>query len=229
MTLLEHLEELRRRIIIIAVAVAAAGIVGFVLSDAIIALLRAPLPDDGAQLVQLTVGEALAVRLKVAFFVGLVLAMPVILFELWRFVTPGLTTRERRLVWPMLLLAVILFALGIGLGYVIIPFAVNFLLGLGFPDVPPLLSLSEYVSFVTTMMIAFGIVFEFPVVLLLLARVGVLEYRFLAARRRWAVLLIVLFAIVATPGGDPISPTVLTIVMYGLFEATLQVIRLMRR
>lgn len=228
MSLLEHLEELRHRVIVVVIAVSVAGVLGFFLAEPLIGILRAPLPDD-VPLVQLTVGESLAVRLRIALFVGLALAMPVILYELWRFVTPGLTVGERRLVWPLIGVGTVLFALGLGLGYVVIPYATAFLLGLTLPGVDPLLSLSEYVGFVTTMMLVFGLVLEFPVVLIVLARIGVLRYGFLAARRRWAVLVIVLFAIIATPGGDPISPLILSGVMYALFEATLQVIRLMRR
>lgn len=228
MSLLEHLEELRSRVVVAAVAVVVAAIAGFILSEPIIELLRAPLPD-GVQVVQLTVGEVLGVRLKLALISGLVLAMPVLLYEVWAFVTPGLTRTERRLVWPLLGLAIGLFALGVLVGYLIIPVAIVFLLNLSLPDVPPLLSVAQYVDFVTTLVVAFGLAFEFPVLLLLLARVGILNYRFLATRRRWAVLLIVLFAILVTPGGDPISSAVLSLIMYGLFEGTLQLIRAMRR
>lgn len=229
MSLIEHLEELRRRIIIIGLAIIGAGIAGFILSDPIIQLLRAQLPEGAETLIQISVGEVLGVRLKIALFVGIALAMPVILYQLWRFVTPGLTVRERRVVWPFLIMGVALFALGIGLGYVLIPYALNFLLSLSVEGVEPMLSIAEFVGFVTTLMIAFGIVFEFPIVMLLLARVGILNYRFLAARRRFAVVFIVVFAIFATPGGDPLSPAVLSLVMYTLFEMTLQIIRVTRR
>lgn len=228
MSLLEHLEELRSRVVVAAVAVVVGAVAGFILSEPMIEILRAPLPE-GVQVVQLTVGEVLGVRLKLALMTGLVLAMPVLLYEVWAFVTPGLTTSERRIVWPLLGMAIGLFALGVLVGYLIIPVAIVFLLNLSLPDVPPLLSVAQYVDFVTTLVVAFGLAFEFPVILLLLARVGVLNYRFLAARRRWAVLLIVLFAILVTPGGDPISSAVLSLIMYGLFEGTLQLIRAMRR
>jgi sec-independent protein translocase protein TatC len=228
MSLLEHLEELRSRVVVAAVAVVVGAVAGFILSEPMIEILRAPLPE-AVQVVQLTVGEVLGVRLKLALMTGLVLAMPVLLYEVWAFVTPGLTTSERRIVWPLLGMAISLFALGVLVGYLIIPVAIVFLLNLSLPDVPPLLSVAQYVDFVTTLVVAFGLAFEFPVLLLLLARVGVLNYRFLAARRRWAVLLIVLFAILVTPGGDPISSAVLSLIMYGLFEGTLQLIRAMRR
>ena len=228
MSLLEHLEELRSRIIVVAITIVLAGIVGFFLSEPIIAILRAVLPEGKQTLIQISVGESLAVRLRVALYVGVAISVPVILFQVWRFVTPGLTRRERRLIWPMLIVAVLLFALGIGLGYFTIPYALNFLLSLTLPGVETQLRLSEYVSFVSTVMLAFGLAFQFPVLLLLLARVGILNYRFLSARRRWAILVIVLFAIIATPGGDPLSSAVLSLVMYALFEGTLQLIRKLR-
>lgn len=228
MSLLEHLEELRRRIIVVAIAIAVAGIAGFFLADPVIEILRRPLPD-GAQLIQLTVGEAFGVRMQLALMIGLALAMPVILYEVWAFVTPGLTRPERRLVWPLLGVAVLLFAAGIGLGYLLIPVAIGFLLDFSLPGVPPLLGLGEYVGFVSTLLLAFGLALEFPVVLFLLARLGILSYRFLARRRRWVVLIIVAAAIVITPGDIVIGSATLAVVMYGLFELTLQLIRLMGR
>jgi sec-independent protein translocase protein TatC len=229
MSLLEHLEELRRRLIVVVVAVVIGSIVGFVLSDPILHILRAPLPDQYAKLYFTTVGGAFGVRLKIAFFAGIALAMPVILFEIWRFITPGLTTRERRLVWPLLLGALLLFVLGVVVGYVIIPFALAFLLGFAEEDLQPLLTINEYIGFVTTMMLAFGLVMEFPIVLIALARVGILSYARISAQRRMVILGIVVFAVVVTPGGDPFSPSILGAVMYVLFELSLQVIRLMRR
>jgi sec-independent protein translocase protein TatC len=228
MSLLEHLEELRSRIIVIAFSIVVGGVVGFLLSEPIIAILRAALPEGRDTLIQISVGESLAVRLRVALYVGLAISVPVILYHIWRFVTPGLTRTERRLIWPMLVGAVLLFALGIGLGYFVIPYALDFLLGLALPGVETQLRLSEYISFVSTVMLAFGLAFQFPVLLLLLARVGILNYRFLSTRRRWAILAIVLFAIIATPGGDPLSSMILSLVMYALFEGTLQLIRRLR-
>lgn len=229
MSLVEHLDELRSRVIVITVSVVLAGIIGFFLAEPIINLLRAPLPDEQDRLVQLGIGESLGVRLRVALYVGIGLSVPVILYQLWRFVTPGLTRRERRLIWPMLIAAIALFALGVTLGYLVIPFAVEFLLSLTLPGVDALLRLSDYVNFTLMIMLAFGLAFQFPIVLLLLARVGILNYGFLSRRRRQAVLVIVLFAVIATPGGDPLSSGVLSLVMYALFEATLQLMRTMRR
>lgn len=229
MSLIEHLDELRSRIIVIAISVVLAGIIGFFVSEPILELLRVPLPEGDYRLIQLTIGEALAVRLRIALYVGIALSVPVIFYELWRFVTPGLTRSERRLIWPLLIGAILLFALGVVLGYLIIPYALQFLLGLtpGGIDAS-MLRLSDYVGFVLAIMLAFGLAFQFPILLLVGARLGILSYGFLSARRRWAILAIVLFAIIATPGGDPMSSAVLSLVMYALFEGTLQIIRATR-
>ncbi len=229
MSLIEHLEELRRRLIIIVIAIVLAAIAGFVLSKPVLDLLRQPLPAGYEDVYFTTVGGAFGVRVKIAVFVGIALAMPVILYQLWRFVTPGLTKRERRVVWPLMLAALLLFSIGMGVGYFIIPFALTFLLGFAEPHLKPLLTINEYIGFVTTMMLAFGLVMEFPIVLIALARVGILSYRRVAAQRRFVILGIVIFAVVVTPGGDPFSPSVLSAVMYVLFEASLLVMRFVRR
>jgi sec-independent protein translocase protein TatC len=229
MSLLEHLEELRSRIIVIALAIGVAGVAGFFLADPIIVLLRTPLPEDGAELIQTTVGEAFGVRIQLALMTGVALAMPVILYEIWAFVTPGLTRSERRMIWPLLIAAIVLFAAGLFLGYLLIPVAINFLLDFSLPGVEPLLGLADYVGFVTTLLLAFGLALQFPVILYLLARLGILSYAFLSRRRRWVVMLIALFAIIITPGDIVIGSFTLGVVMYGLFEITLQLIRMLGR
>ena len=229
MSLIEHLEELRRRLIIVVIAIVGAAVIGFVFSGSVLDLLRLPLPSAYETIYFTGPADAFGVQVKIAGFLGIALAMPVILFQVWRFVTPGLTQRERRFVWPVMIAALLLFALGIVVGYAIIPYALNFLLGFARPGLQPLLTIDGYVGFVTTMLLAFGLVLEFPIVLIGLARVGVLNYRRLASQRRWAIIAIVLLAIVLTPGGDPISPIILGSVMYILFEGSLFVIRLIRR
>ena len=230
MSLIEHLEEVRRRLIISLVAIALGAVVGFVLSPAVLDLLIAPLPKGIEKLYFTGVADAFSVRLKIAVFLGVAFAMPVVLYQVWRFVTPGLTGHERRVVRPLLAASLGLFALGLGVGYVIIPYALGFLLSFAEPGrFEPLLTINEYVGFVTTMMLAFGLVMEFPIVLIALARVGVLSHRVVAARRRQVLLGIVVFAVVITPGGDPFSPSILAAVMYALFEVSLFFMRLVRR
>lgn len=230
MSLLEHLEELRRRLIIIIAALAIGAIVGFLLSDPVLSILRAPLPAQyDRSVVFFKVTEIFEVRLKIGIFLGLALAMPVLIFQAWRFIGPGLTSGERRVVVPLLGAALLLFILGLEVGYIIVPYALGFLLSLAPAGIDPVLGVGEYVSFVTTLMLAFGVVMEFPIVLVAAARIGILSYRRLAAQRRFIILGIVIFAVVVTPGGDPISPSLLSAVMYLLFEGSMLVIRLMGR
>lgn len=229
MTLIEHLGELRRRLIIVVATILVGAVVGFFVSTDLLRVLVALLPPDYRTLYFTSPAGAFAAQLKIAGFAGLGLAMPVLLFQAYRFVTPGLTRRERRLIWPGLLAAVLLFVGGIALGYAVIPFMLRFLIQIAPPDVTsPLFTIDEFIGFVTTTLLAFGLVLEFPIVLIVLARVGILSHAFLARRRRWAVLVIVLTAIVLTPGSDPISPTIMGLVMYGLFEVSLLLIRRFR-
>jgi len=230
MGILEHLEEVRRRLIFIGASILVAAIAGFVLSDPALDVLQRPLPDEYSTLVFTTVGGAFAAQLKVSLFLGIAFSIPVILYHLWRFVTPGLTRGERRLVWPFLGLGIALFVAGVVLAYIVVPFAISFLLGFADPGQrEPLLTLEEYIDFITSMMLAFGLVLEFPIVLMTLARVGVLSHAFLARRRRWALLIMILFSAVATPGSDVFSPLILTTAMYLLFEASLLGVKLIRR
>ena len=229
MTLIEHLEELRRRLIIVLVTVLGGAGLCLFFAGTILDILRAPLPEAYSTIYFTNPADAFSAQLKIAGFGGIALAMPMILFQVWRFVTPGLLANERRFVWPVMLGAVLLFATGIVVGYVVIPYALAFLLGFARPGLEPLLTIDGYIGFVTTMLLGFGVILEFPIVLVGLARVGVLSYARLAASRRWAVLVIVLLAIVLTPGGDPISPLILSSVMYLLFEGSLLVIRASRR
>jgi sec-independent protein translocase protein TatC len=229
MTLVEHLEELRRRLIVIVLTVMGAAVIGFILSRSVLAILRDRLPEAYRNLVFLGPADALTAQLKIAGFVGIALAMPVVLWQLWRFVSPGLTPGERRYAWPVIITALALFAVGIVIGFIVIPYTLNFLLDFSQGVATPNLTIDAYIGFVTTMMLAFGLVLEFPIVLIGLARVGVLNYRRVASRRRWAILAIVIFAIVLTPGGDPISPLILSSVMFILFEGSLLIIRMIRR
>ncbi|HET7520715.1 MAG TPA: twin-arginine translocase subunit TatC [Candidatus Limnocylindria bacterium] len=229
MTLMEHLEELRHRLIIVVLTVLAAAVVGFLLSRPVLALLRDRLPEADRTLIFLAPADALTAQLKIAGFLGIAIAMPVILWQLWAFVAPGLTRRERRYVWPVIGAALILFVGGVLIGYLVIPYTLRFLLDFSEGVATPNLTIDGYIGFVTTMMLAFGLVLEFPIILIGLAKVGILNHRRLASQRRWAILGIVLFAIILTPGGDPISPLILSGVMFILFEGSLLIIRLLGR
>jgi sec-independent protein translocase protein TatC len=224
MSLVDHLSELRWRLFKSILAVAVGGIVGFVVSEEAIQLLSDPIPGDDPLLFT-GLGDAFAIRLKISIVIGIILAMPVLLYQAWQFIAPGLTASERRAARPWIPLALFFFALGVGIAYFVLPYAAAFLLGFTTADLQPLITAGPYFEFVTTMFLAFGLVLQFPIVLFGLSRVGIATSERLAASRRYVLLVIAVFAAVVTPGGDPVSFLTLGLTMYALFELTVFVIR----
>jgi sec-independent protein translocase protein TatC len=219
MSLVDHLTELRSRLIRVILAVALGGALGFGLSEQVISVLHDALPTQ-EPLQALGVGDAFAIRLRIALVIGIILAMPVILYQIWAFVAPGLTATERRAVRPWIPLALLFFALGVGIAWVVLPYAAAFLLGFQTPDLETNLVATNYIDFVSTMFLAFGLVMEFPILLFGLSRVGVVSSDRLRASRRMVILAIAVFAAVATPGQDAVSFIALGATMYVLFEGT---------
>ncbi|GIW20276.1 MAG: Sec-independent protein translocase protein TatC [Chloroflexota bacterium] len=219
MSLVDHLAELRTRLIRMVLAVAAGSAVGFVFAERVIEILVAPLPDRQVQI--LGPGDAFVIHLRVAVVVGVILAMPVILHQAWAFVAPGLTAEERRIVRPWVPLALFFFALGVAVAYIVLPFAVQFLLSFTGGPLRSDLAAGPYFDFVTTLFLAFGLVMEFPILLYGLSRVGIVTSARLRSSRRYVILGIAIFAAMVTPGGDIVSPTALGVTMYVLFEATI--------
>ena len=225
MSLVEHLSELRRRIAISLLAIFLGSLVGFYFAPQLITFLKAPL-NLAKPLVYTGLGDAFFINLKLAVVVGIVIAMPVLVWQLWRFISPGLTREERRMARPWAPLAIVFFVIGVTVAYVILPFASTFLLSFSSPDLQPLITASEYFGFVTTLCLAFGLVMEYPIVLVLLAKVGIITSARLRRSRRVVILAIAIISAVVTPGGDPISPTVLGVTMYLLYEFSIVLIRL---
>ena len=222
MTLVEHLTELRRRIIIGLLAIGIGTVIGFVLAPDAIRILKAPIPQP---LYFTAPGGALFLQLKLALMIGLALGSPIVLWQVWAFVSPGLTPHERRLARPWIPLAVLFLVAGIGLAYFILPYAATFLLSFEIPDViEPLITADAYFGFVTTMFLAFGLVMQFPIVLVLLSKVGLVTADQLRRGRRYVFLGIFVLAVVVTPGGDPFSPTIMALVMYPLYEVTIRLV-----
>jgi sec-independent protein translocase protein TatC len=224
MSLVGHLAELRNRLVKAVIAVAIASVVGFFFSGQIVSILKAPIPG-GKPLFYTGLGDAFVIDLKISIVVGVIIAMPVILWQVWGFIAPGLTADERRIVRPWLPLAFAFFAIGTAIAYVVLPFAAQFLIGFSTADLQPLITAGAYFDFVTTMFLAFGLVMEFPILLFGLSRVGIVTSKRLTNARRPAILGIAIFATAITPGGDLVSPTVLGVTMYVLFEGTIFFIR----
>jgi sec-independent protein translocase protein TatC len=223
MSLVDHLSELRTRLFRCILAIAAGSLVGFYFARDIRNFLLQPLPNGVAQV--LGPGDAFAIQLRISIVVGIILAMPVLLYQIWAFVAPGLTPTERRSVRPWIPLALVFFALGVGIARFVLPYAVQFLLSFTDDKLVANMAAGPYFDFVTTMFLAFGLVLEFPILLVGLSRVGILTSQRLTAARRYVILGIAIFSAVATPGGDLVSPLVLGLTMYILFELTVQFIK----
>ena len=224
MPLSGHLAELRNRLLWSLLAILVGASVGFAFGDQIIEVLKSPLPAD-VPLIVTKIGAAFSIRLQIALVVGVILAMPVLLWHVWRFISPGLTKAERRAVLPWIPLALVFFALGVTIAFIVLPFAAQFLLTFLTDDITPLLDVEDYFSFATSLFLAFGILMEFPILLVGLSRVGIATSERLRRSRRMVILAIAIFATVATPGGDLVSPAVLGITLYVLFEGTVLFIR----
>jgi sec-independent protein translocase protein TatC len=242
MTVIEHLEELRKRVVICLIAVAVAAIAGWALYPFVVKLLihsyeqacralpahnKPPVPCN--TLVVTGVIEPFIVRFKVSVFTGLAIALPVVLFQLWRFVTPGLTSTERRLAIPFVLSSVVLFSLGALFAYLTLPKGLHFLLGFAGQSLVVLPSATRYFSFVMLLVLAFGISFEFPLLLIFLAWVRVVPSTRLRKWRRYAILVITIFAAVITPSQDPYTQLAMMIPMILFYEVAILVARLMKR
>jgi sec-independent protein translocase protein TatC len=170
------------------------------------------------------------VHLRVAIIVGLLLALPIILYQAWAFVAPGLTRHERRSALPWIPMSVVFFLLGTLVAWVTLPYAVGFLLSFQIDGtLVSLPSAEAYFGFVTFMFLIFGLVMQFPILLVFLDRIGILNVTQLRAMRRYVLVGVVVFAVVITPGGDPVSPLVLAGTMYALFEFTILLLSRRRR
>jgi sec-independent protein translocase protein TatC len=217
MSLVDHLTELRTRLAWSIAAIVVGSLIGFWRSRELLEILAAP---AGQPLLNLGPGDAFGITLRVSIVAGIVLAMPMLLYQLWAFIAPGLTDGEKKAVRPWIPLALLFFALGVGLAYFVLPYAIAFLLSFGTGVFANQLAAGPYFDFVTTMFLGFGLVMEFPIILVALSRIRIVTSARLRASRRYVILGITIFAAVATPGGDLVSPFALGATMYALFELT---------
>lgn len=240
MPLMEHLTELRDRIIKIVVALVVGMVAAFLLYNRIFDFLIGPYEDiaranpgssatDG-RLLQIDPLEGFGVRMKLALYGGIALAMPVILWQIWRFVTPGLYPHEKRYAVPFLVSALTLFVLGAGLAYYTLPKALEFLIDIGGTDnFVTAFAPGKYFTLITYMMLAFGIGFEFPILLIFLQLVGVIGPAQLRGVRRYAIVGICVLVAVITPSGDPISMLMLSVPMVLFYEISILIGRVLER
>ncbi|MEW6522250.1 MAG: twin-arginine translocase subunit TatC [Bacillota bacterium] len=219
LTLLEHLAELRQRLIWAALSLVVGTAACYAFVGTLREIVRRPARD--VTLVYLTPPEALVTDLKLAFMGGVALALPFIFYQVWAFVAPGLTRRERRLVWPGAVGSVLFFFTGAVFAYfVVLPFTVRFLIGFASPGLQPMFSYSRYVAFVVALELSFGLVFQLPLVIMLLAALGVVTPGALRRFRKVAIVLVFVVAALLTPP-DVISQLIMAGPLLVLYEISI--------
>ena len=233
MTVVEHLTELRKRIVISLVAFLFAASVAYWFAPDIIHFFLRYYTDathgQRNQFIFTGPAEGFLTRLKVATYAGLVASSPVWLWELWRFITPGLNPREKRYAVPFLISSLILFLGGGAVAMLILPKALSWLLHAGGTGLTPLLTADKYLALVALMILAFGLAFEFPVVIMFLLLAHVITTQGLRKRRRWAIVGIFAFAAIITPSQDPYSLFFMAIPMCLFYEGCIVLGRILKR
>ncbi|MBU4173783.1 MAG: twin-arginine translocase subunit TatC [Actinobacteria bacterium] len=224
MTYLQHLEELRRRIIVCIVAVSAGCGVSWIFAWDILDILKGP--AGNITLHYLKPMEPFLVRFKLTLFGGVLLALPVVLFEVLAFLSPALKRKDRSFTIAVMLMILAFFSAGVALGYYyIMPVGITWLLDLAAGQMSPVLSASEYVSFAGWFMLAFGIAFETPIFIWMLVALGVLTPEQLRRQWRYAYIIILLFAAVITPDWNPITMLMVAVPMVLLYEMSILLAR----
>lgn len=227
MTVIEHLEALRRALIISLVAWAVTTVGAFFISGQVIKLLIVRSGVGHGIYLQPTGG--VVIQLKVALYIGLVIAAPVVIQQIWWFVSPGLHRQERRFMLPLIVATIVFFAIGVAVAIFALPIYIHVLNLLAPPDTSYLPDIGELIGFVLIMVIGFGLVFELPVVLFVLGMLRIISSRWLYKNRVWWFLGLGLVANFLTPGVDPFTPLVMFVPLYLFFEGSALLLKLMKR
>ena len=227
MTLQEHLRELRTRIFYSVIAVAVGFAIGLTVAMRLLKVIvrMAALPS----LTAISPTESFTAYMRVALYVGIALAMPVLVYQFVRFLTPGLTRQERRGLFVLLPFVSAMFFVGVLFAFfIVIPHALDFLAHFGTDIIVPQFRANETISFYLTLMLWVGVAFETPIVMLMLVRLGIVSRRRLASYRRYTIVLVMIAAAIITPTPDPFNMLLVAIPMYGLYELGLFLTRFIR-
>jgi sec-independent protein translocase protein TatC len=219
-----HLEELRKRLITCFIAVGVGFALSYGFKEKLFQILTQPLiavMQQGETLIYTGLPEAFFTFLKVSFLAGLMLASPVIIYQFWMFIAPGLYDREKRLLVPIVLLSSVFFIGGALFGYFIVfPYGFDFFLGFATETIRPMPSMKEYLSFSAKLLLAFGLVFELPLVITFLAKLGIVTVPFLKKNRKYALLLFFVGAAILTPP-DVVTQVMMALPLMVLYEISI--------
>jgi sec-independent protein translocase protein TatC len=230
LTLAGHLEELRRRIIISLVALGVASLIALPFAPMILKVLKLPASNTIEKLVFFGPQDAFLIYMKIGFLAGFIIVFPVVLYQLWQFVSPAVEERFKRKTVHFVAACSAAFFIGCAFAYfILLPAALNFLLSFGSEELQPMISASQYVSFVVGMILACGVVFEMPVLSFILARMGIINAAMLKEKWKVALVSILIAAAVITPTTDVFNMTALAVPMLLLYAASIWVAALARR
>jgi len=222
---MSHLKELRNRILYSAIALGLGLLVGMFFGSPVIRLLK--LPSRNIELITMTLMEPMGVYFRVSMLTAVVIAMPVLVYQFLAFVAPGLTGREKRVIFSILPAIILMFMGGVAFAYFIaLPPALNFLYHFNSSIAEPLPSLTTYIGLVIRILLVMGLVFETPLVVMALAKLGVVSPQWLAARRKWWILIAFVIAAIATPTPDPVNQTIVAVPIILLLELGILLARL---
>jgi len=230
MPLFEHLEELRSRLLYCCLAIGVGFVVSYFFKERIFDALMKPwvnaMPDGHpAKLIYTAPHEAFFVYMKVSFITGTLAAIPVILWQIWKFIAPGLYKNEKRYLLPVMFCSSFCFVSGVSFGYfVVLPVAFKFFASFQNDYITPLLRTTEYLSFANKMLLCFGLAFQLPVFAFFLAKLGILSADFLKRKRKWAIILIFVAAAVLTPSPDVVSQLLMALPLLVLYEASVWIV-----
>ncbi len=217
-----HLEELRFRIIRIIAALAIGFAISYGYKEWLFKVITKPLADvlpPKSFMIYTGMAEAFFIYMQLAFFASLFLSAPYCLYQIWKFISPGLHTQEKKYVFPFVLVSSTLFIAGVLFGYfVVLPPACAFFASFASDFLKPMFSLKEYLSLTTKFLLGFGISFELPVFLFFMTKIGIVNPRMLAKQRRYAILVIFIIAAILTPSPDPFNQTLMAIPLMVLYE-----------
>ncbi|WP_435546989.1 twin-arginine translocase subunit TatC [Desulfobacterium sp. N47] len=220
-----HLEELRKRLIICFIAVGVGFALTYGFKEKIFEILTLPLIHEmksGDKMIFTGLSEAFFIYMKLSFFAGIALASPVVFYQIWRFVAPGLYHNEKRNIFPMVLFSVFFFSGGVLFCYfVVFPVAIKFFLGFASDIIQPLPSMNEYLSFTTKMLLGFGLVFQLPIVIIFLVKLGIVTVPFLRKNRKYAILLIFIVAAILTSTPDIFNQLLMAVPLMFLYEISI--------
>ncbi len=227
MSLVAHLDEFRSRFLVSLLTIFILMLASFVFSDYILAVINRPYLETGLKLNVFNLIEGFLLRLKASMLAGVLIGFPVIVYEIWKYISPAISVDDRTFARLSVVAALFLFYLGITLTYLTLPFAIKALISFTPDDMTTLINAGQYLNFVMLFCLAIGAVFELPIVIMILTKIGIITPSFLISKRKYAIVLIWILAAVITPTVDPLTQSLVALPLMLLYEISIFISKIM--